>query len=123
MGEFSSVAGDNRLVGIVVVAVRDNLVEDGDDEDRSLPHAGLGLAEDVMALQSERDALDLHLTGMFEPALANGPLEFVLEEELVPASEIGSLVLFGRILLGLLIVGALILRHNVSHLSLLLNTI
>lgn len=118
MGQFSGVAGDDGLVRFVVILGGRNLVEDRDHEDCGLAHAGLGLTKDVVALQRQRDGLNLHLTGMLEPALPNGPLELVLEEKLVPAGQVGPLILLVLVLLGLLLIGALILRHNISHPSL-----
>lgn len=116
VGELASVAGDDSLVGLVaLLGSGGDLVEDGDDKDGSLTHAGLGLAKDVLALQRHRDGLDLHFGRMFKAALADGAFEFLLEEELVPAGEIGPLVLLLGVLLRLLLVGALVLRHNVRH--------
>lgn len=116
VGELAGVAGDDGLVRLVgVLGGGGNLVEDGDDEDGSLTHAGLGLAEDVLALQRHGDGLDLHFGGVLEATLADGTLEFLLEEELVPAGEVGPLVLLLGVLLGLLLVGALVLGHNVRH--------
>lgn len=116
VSQLSSVAGDDSLVGLVgLFGSGGDLVEDGDDEDGSLTHAGLGLAEDVLPLQRHGDGFDLHFGGMLEAALADGTLEFLLEEELVPAGEVGPLVLLLDVLLGLLLIGALVLRHNVRH--------
>lgn len=110
-------AGDDGLMRFVVLIGGGDLVEDGDHEDCGLSHAGLGLAEDVLPLERHGDGFDLHLRGMLEAALANGALEFLLEEELIPAGEIGALVLLLGVLLGLLLVGALVFGHNVRHAS------
>lgn len=118
MGQFSGVAGDDGLMRFVVILCGRNLVEDGDHEDCSLTHAGLSLAQDVVPLKSQRDGLDLHLTGMLEPAFPNSPLELILKEKLVPPGQVSPLILLILILLGLLLIGALILRHNISHASL-----
>ena len=110
-------ASDDGLVGIVALTFsrHRHLVEDGDDKDCGLAHTRLGLAEDVLSLESQRDGLDLDLTGVLESALSDGSFEFVLEEKLVPTSEIGALVLLVKVFLGLLLVGALILGHDLSH--------
>lgn len=118
MGQLSGVAGDDGLVGLVVILCGRNLVEDGDHEDCSLAHTGLRLAEDVVALKGQGNGLHLHLAGMLEAAFPDGPLELILEEKLVPAGQVSALVLLILHLLGLLLIGALILRHNISHPSL-----
>lgn len=110
-------AGDDGLMRFVVVIGGGDLVEDGDHEDCGLSHAGLGLAEDVLSLECHGDGFDLHLRGMLEAALANGAFEFFLEEEFIPACEVGALLLLLGVLLGLLLVGALVLGHNVRHAS------
>ena len=88
MGQFSGVASDDGLMRFVVILGGRNLVEDGDHEDCSLAHAGLSLAQDVVPLESQGDGFDLHLTGMLEPALPDGPLELILEEKLIPTSQV-----------------------------------
>ncbi len=75
------------------------------------------MAKNVLALKGKRDCFDLHFTGMFKTAFPDGALELVFEEELIPAGEVGALVFLVKIFLGLLLIGALILGHNVSHLS------
>jgi len=70
-----------------------------------------------LSLKSKRNSLDLDFTGVFEAALSDGALELVLEEKLIPASKVSTLVLLIEVFLGLLLLGTLILRHNLSHLS------
>jgi hypothetical protein len=52
---------------------------------------------------------------MLKPTLSYGALEFILKKKLIPTCKIGALVLLVLNLLGLLLIGALILRHNISH--------
>ena len=119
MGQFSGVAGDDGLVTVIGFSFSwgHNLVENGNHEDSCLAHAGLGLTKDVSPLECEGDGLDLNLTRVFESAFPDGTLELVLEEELVPASEIGTLVAFVCVDLGLLLfIRALVIgRHNLIH--------
>ncbi len=116
MGELTSVTGNDGLMGLVAfLSGGGDLVENGDHKDRSLTHTGFGLAKDVLSLEGHGDGLDLHFRWMFEAAFTDGSFEFFFEEELVPASQIGPLVFLLGILLGLLLIGALILRHNVRH--------
>ena len=48
---------------------------------------------------------------MLEPTLSNGPHELILQEELIPTGEVGSLLLAGGFL-GFLVIGAV---HIVGH--------
>jgi len=109
------VAGDDGLVRFVVILIRNNLVQDGNHEHCRLAHPGLSLAEDVVTLEGERDSFNLDFTWMFEPTLADGSLELILEEKLVPSSEVGALVLFLLVFLGLFIVRAIILGDDIGH--------
>jgi hypothetical protein len=115
MGQLAGMAGNDGLVGLITFTLRDDLVKNGDDKYCGLTHARLSLAENVLSLEGQWDGLDLHLTRMLKAALSDGALEFVLKEELVPTSKVGTLVLLGEVLLRLLLIGALILGHYVSH--------
>lgn len=108
---------DDGLMGFVVILCGRNLVENGDHENCGLAHAGLGLAQNVIALERKWDGLNLNFTRMFESTLSNGPLELILKEELIPSGQVGTLILLILILLRLLLIRALILRHNISHVS------
>lgn len=77
------------------------------------------MAQNVVPLESKRNTLDLDLTWMLKSTLANGSLELIFKEELIPAGKVGSLVFLRLVFLRLLFIRALILRHNVSHDSLL----
>lgn len=110
---------DNGLVGLVGVVFCNDLIEDGDDKDCSLAHTGLGLAQDVLALESERDGLYLNLTWMLKSTFSDGAFKLVLEEEFVPTGKVCTLILLGNVLLWLLLIGALILGHDLSHCALL----
>ena len=117
VSQLSGVAGYDRLVVVVPLAFGQglDLVEDRDDKDGGLAHAGLGLAEDVLALESEGDGLDLYLTRVLKSAFPDGALELVLEEELVPAGKVGALVPLVLDLGLLLLVGALVAGHDLIH--------
>ena len=117
VSQFTGMAGYDRLVVVVPLAFGQglDLVEDGDDKDGGLAHAGLGLAEDVLALESEGDGLDLYLAGVLKSAFPDGALELVLEEELVPSGKVGALISLVLDLGLLLLVGALVAGHDLIH--------
>jgi hypothetical protein len=116
------VAGNDGLVRLILLSLCrwDYLIEDRDHKDRGLTHTGLGLAKDILALESERDGLNLHFTRMLETALPDCALELILEEEFVPTGEIGSLVSLVGVDFGfLLLIGAFVVsRHKLVHDSL-----
>ena len=85
-------ASDDGLMWLVVISFRSYLIENGDDKDCSFAHTRFGLAEYILALECERDGLDLHFTGMFEAALSDGSFELIFEEKLIPAGKIGALI-------------------------------
>lgn len=94
MGQLSGVTGYDALVRLVVLSFRGDLVEDWYDEDGGFTHTGLGLTEDVLALECLWDGVYLDLAGVFEAALSDGSFELVFEEELVPAGKVGACVFF-----------------------------
>ena len=114
MSQLSSVAGNNTLVWLEVLSLWCDLIEDGDNEDCGLAHTGLGLAEDILSLQSLGNGVYLNLAGMFEAALSNGPFEFVFEEKFVPTGKVGACILF-LINSGLFVVGAVVIGEHVVH--------
>ena len=63
------------------------------------------MAKDVLSVKCLRDGLDLNFTWVFESAFSDGALEFVLQEEIVPTGETGSLFPLVRKNLGLLLFG------------------
>lgn len=50
MGQLARMASYNGLVGIVVVFVGHDLVEDGDDKDSCFTHTRLGLTKNILTL-------------------------------------------------------------------------
>ncbi len=114
VSQLSGVASYNALVGLVVLSLRGDLVQDWYDEHRSFTHAGLGLAEDVLALEGLGDGVYLHLTGVLEAALSDCSFEFVFEEEFVPSGKVGTCVLL-LIDSWLLIVWTIVIGQNVVH--------
>ncbi len=56
-------------------------MENGEDKDGGLAHAGLGLAEDVYAYHCMGDALLLHLGGVLEGAVLDSSLQLGLEKQ------------------------------------------
>jgi len=58
---------------------------------------------------------------MFKPALSDSTFELVFKEKLIPSCEVGALILLVKIFSWLLLIGALIFGHNISHLALILN--
>ncbi len=47
-----------------------------------------------MALQDVGNSVDLNLGGVLEAAFPDGPLEVILQEQLVPTSEVEGIVVF-----------------------------
>lgn len=116
MSQLSSMACDDSLVWLIIVSIGVDLIENRDDKDCSFTHSGFGLAEYVLTLEGERDGFDLYFTGMFEAALSDGSFELILEEEFVPACEIGALILLVEIFFGFfLFVGAVVVGDDISH--------
>ena len=114
-------ASDDCLMWFVALTIWHYLIENGDNEDCSFSHTRFSLAKNILSLEGKRDCFDLHFTGMFKPALSDSTFELVFKEELIPSCEVGALVLLVKIFLGLFLIGALILGHNISHFALLLN--
>ena len=117
MSKFSSMAGDDCLMGLISLGINEgsDLIEDRDHKDCSFTHTGLGLAENILTLECERDSFDLNFAGMFETTLSDCPFEFVFQEEIVPTGKIGTLILFVGIFLGLFLIGTFILGHDIGH--------
>ena len=119
MGQLSGMAGNDGLMGIISLAFSwwHDLVENGDHEDSCFTHSRFGLTENISPLECKGDGFDLNLTRMFESAFPDCAFELVLQEEFVPASEIGALVAFVGVDLRLLLfIRALIIgRHNLIH--------
>ena len=120
VGQFPSVAGHDAGVGHVLpVLSRLDLVEHRDHEHRGLAHARLGLAQDVAALQDVRDGVHLHFAGVLEPTLPDRPLQLVLQEQFVPAHQVGSELVLpsGFLSLHLLLIGAVVVVVWDIHLN------
>jgi len=122
-GELTSVAENDG--GDLAVDWLD-LLESGQDKDRSFTHTGLGLAENVHAQDGLWDTLVLHFGGMLETAVLNGFQHFGFEEEIAEAGavhrHIGSLDVLllralngrGHVLGGLVVVQKIVVIM-VSH--------
>lgn len=114
MRQLSSVAGDDALVGLIVVALCGDLVQDRYDENSSLPHTGFCLAEDILSLKGLRDGVDLNLTGVFKAAFSNCSFQLIFQEQLIPARKVGTCILL-FVNSWLLFVRAFIVREYVVH--------
>jgi len=72
--------------------LRLELLQNGEDEDRSLTHTAVCLADDVGTQNSLRDGLELHLRRMLKTAVVDGTKKLRLEEEILEARRVYSRV-------------------------------
>ena len=86
VGQFARRDDDERLD----TAVEVHLVHDGQAERGSFAGAGLRLADDIAALEDQRDRLLLYRTGNFESRVADALHNFGLEAELFESGLIFS---------------------------------
>ena len=84
-GQLARVAQDNN---VHLACHGGDLVKGGEDEDGRLAHAGLGLADDVKAQHSLRDALVLHLAGVLEATVYDGAQQLGLEHEVAEVARV-----------------------------------
>ncbi len=93
MSQLSGVAGYNALVRLVVFSLRSDLVQNWYNEHCSFTHAGLCLAENILALKGLGNGVYLHLAGVLKAALSDCSFELVFEEKLIPSGKVGACVL------------------------------
>ena len=120
VSQFPSVAShDARVRHVLPILAGLDLVQHRDHEHGGLAHARFGLAQDVTALQDVGDGVDLHLTGVLEPTLPDRPLQLVLQEQFVPAHQVGSELVLpsGFLSLHLLLIGAVVVVVWDIHLN------
>lgn len=82
IGKLSVVAQDHGRDGLGVLR---KLLEGGEDEDSSLSHAGLCLAENVDSHHGVGDAFLLDLRGVLETTVGDCAVEFGLEKHVLEA--------------------------------------
>jgi len=80
------VASNNALMRFIILSFRSDLIEDGNNKDGSFAHTRFSLAENILALKSMWNGVNLNFTGMFKPTLSNSSLKLILQEQLVPSS-------------------------------------
>ena len=78
------------------------------------------MTKDVLSIKCLRDGLNLNFTGVFESAFSDGALEFVLQEEIVPTGETGTLLPLVGEHLGFLFLGGTVVvsRNDFVHVPL-----